>query len=116
MAGFRETTHVDLAIDHRVEVNTLTGVATLTIPIRTSPSRHSFAPALALAYQAGTPNAPFGLGWSLSGVAGIERDTALALPTYGEGDRFRYAGDELVACGRMEGGRWLADVAVRGAY
>ena len=38
----------------------------MTVPIATSPGRSGFGPQLALTYDSGSGNGPFGFGWSLS--------------------------------------------------
>jgi hypothetical protein len=47
-------------------VNPVTGTGTLTIPLPTSPGRAGFGPQLALSYDSGAGNGPFGLGWQLA--------------------------------------------------
>lgn len=118
MIGFRETSLDQLAVDHRIEVNTLTGTARLSVPIRTSPGRDSFGPSLALGYSSGQGKSTFGVGWFLSGIPSIGLDTTRALPTYREGrDEYVYAGGQpLVATLREEGGGWVPVVDDVGAY
>jgi hypothetical protein len=82
MIGVRETTLDQLAVDHRLEVNTQTGTARLSVPVRTSPGRESFGPSLSLAYSSGQRNSTFGTGWFLSGVPSIGLDTTRELPAY----------------------------------
>ena len=54
------------------------------VPIATSPGRAGFGPQLALAYDSGAGNGPFGLGWRLSSPA-ITRRTDKGLPRYLDG-------------------------------
>jgi hypothetical protein len=61
--------------------NPVTGTASMSVPLATSPSRSSFGPQLSLAYDSGAGNGPFGLGWNLS-VAAITRKTDKGLPQY----------------------------------
>lgn len=57
------------------------GTGSCSIPIYTSPGRQGFGPQLALSYDSGQGNGPFGLGWKLS-VPDISRKTAKGLPHY----------------------------------
>src|SRR5437763_8091497 len=57
------------------------GTATFSIPVFTSPGRGGFDPKLELAYDAGSGNGSFGVGWSLS-VPNISRKTDKGLPRY----------------------------------
>jgi hypothetical protein len=68
-------------IGEKFDVNSVTGTASFSIPIPTSPSRSDFYPKLSLAYDSGSGNGPFGLGWSLS-VPAITRKTDKGLPRY----------------------------------
>jgi len=61
----------------------ITGTASLAIPIAISPGRAGFAPALSLSYDSGAGNGPFGLGWSLS-LPAIRRKTDKGLPRYAD--------------------------------
>lgn len=72
------------------------GTGSLTVPIAASPGRSGFAPQLALSYDSGSGNGPFGFGWSLS-VQSITRKTDKGLPRYldaGESDVFLLSGNE----------------------
>ncbi len=62
-----------------------TGTGSMSVPIFTSPGRGGFHPELALAYDSGSGNGPFGLGWSLS-VPSISRKTDKGLPRYRDGE------------------------------
>src|SRR3954470_21253936 len=53
-------------IDEKFSANPATGTGSLTIPLALSPGRSGFGPQLALHYDSGTGNGPFGMGWSLS--------------------------------------------------
>src|SRR5215467_12398676 len=61
--------------------NPVTGTGSLSVPIFTTPSRSDFYPKLALAYDSGAGNGPFGFGWRLS-VPSITRKTDKGLPKY----------------------------------
>src|SRR3954447_13061070 len=66
-------------IGEKFGANPVTGTASMTLPIAISPSH--FGPTLALSYDSGAGNGPFGLGWSLSASA-ITRKTDKGLPQY----------------------------------
>src|SRR2546425_6107432 len=53
-------------IGEKFGANPVTGTASVSIPIATSPGRSGFGPQFSLAYDSGAGNGPFGLGWSLS--------------------------------------------------
>src|SRR5262249_18050037 len=61
--------------------NPVTGTGAITVPLATSPGRSGFGPQLALSYDSGAGNGPFGLGWSLS-LPVITRKTDKGLPQY----------------------------------
>jgi RHS repeat-associated protein len=68
-------------IAEKFATNAVTGTASITVPIATSPGRAGFEPTLSLAYDSGSGNGVFGLGWAL-GVASIARKTEAGLPRY----------------------------------
>jgi RHS repeat-associated protein len=68
-------------IGEKFGANPVTGTASMTLPIFTSPGRSGFGPQLALSYDSGAGNGPFGLGWNLS-VPSIVRKTEKGLPLY----------------------------------
>ena len=57
----------------------------MTVPLATSPGRAGFGPQLALAYDSGAGNGPFGFGWSLA-IPAITRKTDKGLPQYFDAD------------------------------
>lgn len=77
----------------------VTGTASITVPVATSPGRSGFGPSLTLSYDSGSGNGPFGLGWDL-GLPRIARRTDRGLPRYldaKESDTFVLSGaDDLV--------------------
>src|SRR5262245_11519958 len=79
--------------------NPVTGTGSWTVPIAISPSRSGLTPALALTYDSGAGNGPFGLGWTLA-LPAITRKTDKGLPRYDDGsesDDFVLSGvDDLV--------------------
>lgn len=72
-------------IDEKFQVNPATGSGAMTVPIATSPGRQGFGPQLALSYDSGSGNGPFGLGWHLS-LPAITRKTDKGLPRYQDAD------------------------------
>lgn len=83
-------------IGEKFAANPVTGTGSMTIPIATSPGRSGFAPQLALSYDSGVGNGPFGLGWHLS-LPSITRKTDKGLPRYddaAESDVFILSGAE----------------------
>lgn len=68
-------------IDEKLTVNPVSGTASLTVGVFTSPARQGFGPSLALSYDSGVGNGPFGLGWNLA-VPTISRKTSKGLPHY----------------------------------
>src|SRR6266705_4205790 len=61
--------------------NPVTGTGSMTVPIATSPGRSGFGPQLALNYDSGAGNGPFGLGWNHT-LPSITRKTDRGLPKY----------------------------------
>ncbi|MEO7594156.1 MAG: SpvB/TcaC N-terminal domain-containing protein, partial [Byssovorax sp.] len=68
-------------IGEKFAANPVTGTASLQIPLATSPGRGGFQPSLALSYDSGAGNGPFGVGWHLS-IPQITRKTDKGLPRY----------------------------------
>ena len=90
----------------KLAANPVTGTAGLTIPLPASPGRSGFGPELALTYDSGAGNGPFGYGFSL-GLPAISRKTEKGLPRYDdttESDVFVLAGaEDLVPLRRADG-------------
>ncbi len=83
-------------IGEKFGANPVTGTGSMTVPISTSPGRFGFGPQLALAYDSGAGNGPFGFGWNLS-LPSITRKTNKGLPKYRdtvESDVFILSGAE----------------------
>ena len=83
-------------IGEKFAANPVTGTGSLTVPIFASPGRSGFGPQLALSYDSGSGNGPFGFGWSLS-LPAITRKTDKGLPQYDdatESDIFILSGAE----------------------
>ena len=81
----------------------------MSVPIATSPGRSGFGPQLALSYDSGTGNGPFGFGWSLS-LPVITRKTDKGLPQYRDAedsDVFLLSGaEDLVPVLEPDGSRF----------
>jgi len=93
-------------IGEKFTANPVTGTASMTVPIATSPGRSGFGPQLALSYDSGSGNGPFGFGLSL-GLPTISRKTDKGLPRYHDGsesDVFLLSGaEDLVPVPREDG-------------
>lgn len=107
-------------IGEKFGANPVTGTASMTIPIATSPGRSGFGPQLSLSYDSGGGNGPFGLGWSLA-LPAITRKTEQELPRYDDGaesDTFILSGSEdLVRSLRQDGaGDWELNAHTRDGF
>jgi RHS repeat-associated protein len=99
-------------LGEKFAANPVTGTGSMSVPIATSPGRSGFGPQLALGYDSGSGNGPFGFGWQLS-LASITRKTDKGLPRYSEAndsDVFILSGSEdLVPVYRQDrDGTWVA--------
>ncbi|HEV2772337.1 MAG TPA: SpvB/TcaC N-terminal domain-containing protein [Thermoleophilaceae bacterium] len=98
-------------IGEKFAANLVTGTGATTVAIATSPGRSGFGPQLALAYDSGTGNGPFGLSWGLS-LPSITRKTDKGLPRYRdaeESDVFILSGAEDLVPMLDTGGHRLVD-------
>lgn len=99
-------------IGEKFAANPVTGTGSMGVPIFTSPGRSGFGPQLALSYDSGSGNGPFGFGWSLS-LPAITRKTDKGLPTYrdaDEADVFILSGaEDLVPVLGEQGGSWVRE-------
>ena len=100
-------------IGEKFSANPVTGTGSMTVPIATSPGRSGFGPQLALTYDSGAGNGPFGFGWSL-GSPRITRKTDKGLPQYddaGESDVFILSGaEDLVPALKQDAqGKWVRE-------
>jgi RHS repeat-associated protein len=68
-------------IGEKFSANPVTGTASFSVPILTSPGRSGFGPQLLLTYNSGTGNGPFGVGWDVS-LPSISRKTDKGIPRY----------------------------------
>lgn len=83
-------------IGEKFTANPVTGTASMSVPIMTSPGRAGFGPSLSLSYDSANGNGPFGFGWALS-LPSITRKTDKGLPRYDderESDVFLLSGAE----------------------
>src|SRR6516225_7777841 len=99
-------------LGEKFAANPVTGTGSMSVPIATSPGRSGFGPQLALSYDSGSGNGPFGFGWSLS-IPAITRKTDKGLPRYADGeesDVFILSGaEDLVPVYRQDAdGTWVA--------
>jgi RHS repeat-associated protein len=96
-------------IGEKFSVNTVTGTASLSVPIEATPGRSGFGPQLSLSYNSGSGNGPFGFGWSLA-VPSVTRKTDKGLPRYddaSDSDTFVLGGaEDLVPQLEELGGNW----------
>lgn len=106
-------------LGEKFATNPVTGTGTFTLPIYTSPGRSGFGPQLAMAYDSGSGNGPWGFGWKVS-LPAISRKTDKGLPQYQEAqnsDIFLLAGAEDLMPALIEnGGTWDFDEATRSLY
>ncbi|MBI4488140.1 MAG: toxin [Deltaproteobacteria bacterium] len=97
-------------IGEKFAANPVTGTGSMTVPIATSPGRSGFGPQLALSYDSGAGNGPFGFGWTLS-LPSITRKTDKGLPKYldaEESDVFILSGaEDLVPALELKNGAWV---------
>jgi hypothetical protein len=68
-------------IGEKFSANPVTGTGSMSVPIAASPGRSGFGPQLALNYDSGAGNGPFGIGWNLS-LPQISRRTDRGIPRY----------------------------------
>src|SRR5688572_26332367 len=71
-----------------------TGAGSFTVPLPLTAGRSGFGPRLALTYDSGRGNGPFGYGWGLP-LASVTRRTDRGVPRYRDGsDTFVLSGAE----------------------
>lgn len=97
-------------IGEKFSANPVTGTGSLSVPLPLSPGRSNFGPELQLAYDSGSGNGPFGIGWSVS-LPAITRKTDKGLPQYldhDESDVFILSGaEDLVPVLEETPGGWV---------
>ena len=102
-------------IGEKFATNPVTGTGAMSIPLAVSAGRSGFGPQLALSYDSGMGNGPFGFGWSL-GLPSITRKTDKGVPRYvdfSESDVFMLAGAEdlMRLLKKDSSGQWVPDDA-----
>lgn len=80
-------------IGEKFAANPANGTGSMSVPIPTSPGRSGFGPQLALSYDSGSGNGPFGVGWSLR-LPAVTRRTDKGIPRYDGTDVFVLSGAE----------------------
>ena len=104
-------------VGEKFAANPVTGTGSMSVPIATSSGRAGFGPQLALAYDSGSGNGPYGVGWGLS-LPAITRKTAKGLPHYHdalESDAFLLSGaEDLVPVLNPDGTRFEGGASVPG--
>lgn len=68
-------------MEEKLQANPATGSVSVALPIPVGAARQGAAPALALQYDSGAGNGPFGLGWRLS-LPSVRRSLQPRLPRY----------------------------------
>ncbi|XYH99958.1 SpvB/TcaC N-terminal domain-containing protein [Sorangium sp. So ce1128] len=93
-------------VDEKFSANPVTGTGSFSIPLPLSPGRAGFGPGIAVTYDSGAGNGPFGVGWQLS-IPRITRKTDKGLPRYDdahESDVFVLSGaEDLVPARSIDG-------------
>src|SRR5215218_6166842 len=104
-------------IGEKFAANPVTGTGSMSVPLAASPGRSGFGPQLALSYDSGLGNGPFGFGWSLA-IPAISRKTDKGLPQYldaEESDVYILSGaEDLVPLLLPDGKRFKDDTSVPG--
>lgn len=98
-------------IGEKFSANPVTGTGSMSVPLGISPGRGGFGPQLALSYDSGAGNGPFGLGWGI-GLPSIGVRTEPARPRYlngQESDVFILSGAEDLIPFSTASGQRLAD-------
>lgn len=103
-------------IGEKFAANPVTGTGSLSVPLATSPGRSGFGPQLALTYDSGAGDGPFGFGWHLA-LPAITRKTDKGLPQYNESeesDVFMLSGaEDLVPSMINVGQQWQREESTR---
>lgn len=108
-------------IGEKFQANPVTGTGSMSVPIALSPGRSGFTPQLSLAYDSGSGNGTFGMGWNMA-VPAITRKTQKGLPQYQdeeESDIFILSGaEDLVPLLEKEESteNWLPKLKTQGDY
>ena len=110
-------------IGEKFTANPVTGTASFTVPIATSPGRSGFGPKLALSYDSGNGNSAYGFGWALD-TPHIARKTNKGGPRYidaaesdtTESDVFILSGTEDLVPVLDAAGNRIADTKTHPGY
>jgi RHS repeat-associated protein len=106
-------------IGEKFAANPVTGTGSTTIPIASSPGRSGFGPTLALSYNSGAGNGPFGFGWTLP-LPAVTRKTDKGLPQYNDAqnsDIFLLSdAEDLMPVLIQNKGTWISAVSARDLY
>jgi RHS repeat-associated protein len=109
-------------IGEKFTANPVTGTASFTVPIATSPGRSGFGPKLALSYDSGNANSAYGFGWTLD-TPHIARKTNKGGPRYfdttddtNESDVFILSGAEDLVPVLDAAGHRVADTITHPGY
>lgn len=98
-------------IGEKFVADSMTGTASMSVPIDSSPGRDGFGPELSLNYSSGAGNSIFGFGWNLD-LPSVSRKTEKGLPRYGgkaDSDVFILSGaEDLVPFLDKSGQGWEA--------
>jgi RHS repeat-associated protein len=81
------------------------GTSAYGVRVTVPPGVNGLQPDIALHYNAGSGNGPFGLAWSWAPMS-IQRQTEKGLPTYTANDVFTFQGEELV---RLDDGSYRVE-------
>jgi hypothetical protein len=106
------------SIGETFQATPATGTGSLAVPLGL-PQGRGGGPSLALAYDSGSGNGLFGLGWSVH-IPAITRKTEKRLPEYDElheTDIFQLAGaEDLVPARKIVAGAWVDDESIQSGY
>lgn len=84
-------------VGENVKLSLNMGTMSYNIGFKIPAGRNGMTPTISLAYNSGSGSSCVGMGWSLGGIATIERMTARILPQYNNTDTFTSSGGgELV--------------------
>jgi RHS repeat-associated protein len=108
------------SIGETFKANAVTGTGGLSVPLPLSPGRGGSGPKLALGYDSGSGQGPFGIGWSVD-IPAITRRTDKGLPRYqdaDDSDEFVLSGAEVLVPALVQDAsqNWQRDAFVDGPY
>ncbi|MEM9685877.1 MAG: SpvB/TcaC N-terminal domain-containing protein, partial [Bacteroidota bacterium] len=106
-------------IGEKFQANPVTGTGSFSIPVAMSPGRNGFTPQLALNYDSGSGNGPFGMGWNIA-LPAVMRKTQKCLPQYRDAedsDIFLLSdAEDLVPALEFQGNEWQRMERQEGDY